>query len=455
MKDKVRTYRLNIQEVYGDVFETGAQIDVEATVCLRDLPKRRSVWKADYQGRDILLKIFDPHPKQQRDIGREWNISSTLSEAGLPIPAPLFRAQLDGGYLAVAFTYIPNGTNLKQVLRTADSEALTDCYTQLLALHAQQHACGCYQSDNHLGNYFWSAGKLCMLDAGSCIVQSAPLEMKARVANMAELTANIPLPQRQIYDALFSAYLDLYPGDYDREEFTSLSVLEVPRAIRKRLGKYLRKTRRSSGSFEHEKHTGQSWHACRDIDPELKQKIRRDPDLLFAENKQQVEQTKSHTSVVINIGEKSYLLKKYHSPTIWEKLSRRKAGARSFQALTHWSHGQALRLFGVHTPRPVACLTFKKGLFKEESILVLEYVESESLTDETISSMPSASELFSQIWDDLKTLEINLGNLRLADFSLDSNGAVMLSHTEHVHFKAAKERAGSVRICLDIEKLLA
>lgn len=397
---------------------------------LRHLPGRRSVWKARCEGVEILLKLYDPHPKQARDAGLEWRNAVELQTLGLNIPEPLFFAKTEDGFLAVAMAFIPDGVTLDEALAVAESEpeVKETMFNQLVSLHSKQHDCGCYQSDDHLGNYLWSRGQLWMLDAGSYLMSEGPLAEMNRVKNMAMLAANVPLPWRSHYDAAFEQFYDVKIRGLESA---------IPDAIQIRVKNYYKKTRRSCTEFEHEQSGGVDWLACRDMDPALKAKLLTNPDQFFEEADQNDLLKNGNTCTVVEVveGGRFYILKRYNQKSLGYRLRHLLMTPR---AILSWSNGHVLRLFGVPTPRPIACLLLKTGWMVRRGYLLMEKVTGVPLSNVAEDSMSQASQRlpqqFAQRWGELDALGATHGDMKASNFIVDEQDVIVLIDLDSLQF---------------------
>ncbi|MCP5538045.1 MAG: hypothetical protein H7A51_17660 [Akkermansiaceae bacterium] len=429
MEQHNKTFSLVVTDAVAADFAQGDQLELVTTLCLRHLPGRRTVWRASCQGRDVLLKVFDRHPKQERDASREWFHSMGLHQAGLSTPAPLFRAKGGEGTLAVAFTFIPGGQTLSEVLADADEAMLATGFRQLLEMHGHQHRCGCYQSDDHLGNYLWSDGRIYMLDAGSCVLKQEVLGLGDRVKNMAMLTANISLAQRAVFDQVFPVYLDLCPDEMDRAAFSQAMDSAVPQAIQKRLSSYLRKTRRSSSKLEQIDFTGKSWHALRAIDATLKSRLLDAPGQFFQGSVRKSERKddgEHYSEVDVNHGGKSYILRHYPCPS-WPYRARHYLATP--RVLDIWSAGHTLRMVGLAAALPVACLVWKKYGAYAGGYLLLEKVAGQAL-----DSAGDGSRQLNILAGHLKALGVSCRGVLASDFIVDDSGRLTMVDTSSIRF---------------------
>jgi len=400
-------------------FPTG-EVAIELLSELRHLPKRRSVWHGKINERSVLLKIYHPHVKQTRDATAEWENALRLVAAGISAPAPLFRANGENGELIVAFEFIQNGDLMGDSLRgNSDSQYLLD---QIFELHAHLHQAGAYQLDNHLGNYLWADGSLYMLDAGSCIFSDAPLTNAERVSNLAMLMANIPLPFVLEAKSALRHYLALLPPEVDHHSLIRDLDVVIPTAVETRRKQYYKKTRRSCTEFEREDSAGEIWLAARDLPAKLKAQLRSSPDQFFR-GAGLLKDGNTCTVVEITFGEKQYVLKRYNKKSLGYRLKHAFITPR---ALRSWTNGHVLNLFGVRTPRPLACYLLKSTFLLERAYLLMEKVSGETLDEiepERIiaadSRIPSA---FARRWQEMHILGATHGDMKASNFIVSEQG---------------------------------
>ncbi len=415
----------------GDIYPNGST-ELQLIRKLRDLPDRRTVWKSSINGALVLLKIYYPHPKQVRDVDAEWGNAIRLTEAGLKIAPPLFRCHGGAGEQAIAFEWIPDGDTLDQCLRSGGDPL--SMFKLLFALHAQQHNIGCYQADNHLGNYLYAGGQVYMLDSGSFIFTGAALSEPQRLNNLAMLMANITLPLRRAAMLALAEYHEhCRPGiDSSRLELELTHL--IPAAIQTRLWKYFKKTRRSCTEFEREDRAGKTWLACRDLPFRLKELLLLDPDQFF--NQKKILKDGNTCTVVEVMSEgKTYVLKRYNKKPLSYRLAHM---AISPRALKSWTNGHVLNLFGVRTPRPLACLLVKSCGLMERAYLLMEQVEGETLDKVDPQRITSSESLipqaFARRWQELEALCATHGDMKASNFIVSPEGHLALIDLDGLKF---------------------
>jgi len=425
-----KSLRVSVQESASPDF--CGDLTVQCLVRYRYLSGRRAVWQARCKGRDVLLKLYDVHAKQERDVRNEWQNALSLFKMDVNLPEPLFLGKLDDGRLAVAFDYIDGGQTLDAFLERAEIGWQAEVFNQLVVMHARQHAMGAFQKDDHLGNYLWADGKLWMLDTGSCKIGDSPLGQGDRVHNMSMLAANIPLPIRSSYDAAYVNHYDVaLPGIESA----------IEESIHQRIKKYYKKTRRSCTEFERLQNKNGYCLARRDVDPELKEKVLADPDQFFLAGDDMLKNGRTCSVVEIEHQGKCYILKRYNQKSLLYRLFHMVLTPRP---LLSWSNGQVLRLFGVPTPRNLLCYIFKKGMLFEKGYLLMEKAEGDcpckmdrADVEDPKNDIPGQ---FASRCHELTSLKATHGDMKATNFIFDRLGLLQLIDLDSLVFHRSKRR---------------
>ena len=434
MQERLNKLNLTIVSSADDVDGSFSCGEVEADLLteIRFLEGRRSVWKASINEDDILLKIYYPHPKQTRDADAEWTNAGRLASKGLSVPKPYFKAEGANGEVVIGFEWISGGETLDQILKQED--ASQNLFDQLFDLHRDQHQIGCYQSDNHLGNYLLSEGKLYMLDAGSFLFADAPLSHENRRNNLVMLLANIPLTMGQQAEKSLARYMEHCATGIDSKALLLDVGKYLPKAIQTRRRKYYKKTRRSCTEFESESFGERSWLACRGLSADLKSKLLDDPDQFF-EDVVLLKDGNTCTVVQIQVAGKKYVLKRYNQKSFGYRLTHSVMNPR---ALRSWANGHVLNLFGIKTPRPLACLLIKSLGMLDRGYLLMEMVNGETLDQidvERIKAPGSRIPIsFVNRWEELNTLVATHGDMKASNFIVDEDDNLILIDLDGLKF---------------------
>ena len=399
---------------------------------LRDLPGRRTVWKARVNEKDILLKVYHKHAKQNRDVDAEWGNAMRLKECKLKVAAPLFRCSGKNDEIALAFEYIDGGEIFATHVERSNNPS--QVLKELFEMHARQHNAGCYQSDNHLGNYLCAEGDLYMLDAGSFVFHQGPLPNKERVNNLAMLMANIPLPCCDLAERAMDSYLELRPEGVDKSVMSREVLGARGEAIQVRLRKYFKKTRRSCTEFYRKDWDGKTWFGYRKLPSELEKALQSDPDQFF-DTEELLKDGNTCTVTKLTFEGKSYVLKRYNKKPLGYQLSHVLLPSR---ALKSWTNGHVLNLFGIKTPKPQACLVIRSRGLVQRSYLLMENIEGETLdrvnSERILSPESPIPKAFANRWAELESIGASHGDMKASNLIVTPEGDLILIDLDGLKF---------------------
>jgi hypothetical protein len=136
---------------------------------------------------------------------------------------------------------------------------------------------------------------------------------------------------------------------------------------------------------------------------------------------------------------KPYILKRYNQKSLGYRLLHLFSVPRALQS---WSNGHVLRLFGVPTPRPVACLIKKSGPLFRKGYLLMEKSSGESpywmKPEEVADPQNGIAGEFVARWRELDTLRATHGDMKSANFILDDSGVLQLIDLDSLVFHRSK-----------------
>ena len=282
-----------------------------------------------------------------------------------------------------------------------------------------------------------------MLDAGTYQAANRPLNESERVDNLGILCATIPLRQRGLMTQTLSGYFDASKAISDSPAIRKALTEATKKAANKRLRRYLKKTRRTCTEFVHEERGSQRWLACRDLSPELADRLRKSPDAFF-ENQPLLKDGNTCTVVRLVHAGKAFVLKRYNAKRLGYRLRHAYSTPR---ALRSWSHGHALRAFGIATPRPMACSRIYHGRLLKRAYLFMEEVEGVSLHE--LPQPERMANAYASLSEELRLLQATHGDMKASNFIVTADGTLTLIDRDSVCFhqtvpsfrrQAAKDR---------------
>ena len=180
---------------------------------LRVLPDQRYVALALWRGRPVLAKLL-VGGKAERHFQRELQGARLLAEQGLRTPELLAQGWQagEGGWLL--FDYLADAQSLWDAWRAVASQPLLSAGQQAvlgdaLAVIAQMHARGLWQSDLHLDNLLRHAGSVSIIDGGGVCVEVAgtPLSRIRVLENLGMFFAQLPNAVQPFIEELLVHYL--------------------------------------------------------------------------------------------------------------------------------------------------------------------------------------------------------------------------------------------------------
>ena len=122
----------------------------------RILPGKRLTGSGEWQGRQVLAKLFIASRGSERHWQRECRGAATLARHGLPTPASLASGLLPDGGHYVLYEYLGG-------VRSPDGASLDELH-RVFALVGRMHARGLVQEVAHLGNFLLKNGWLYVID---------------------------------------------------------------------------------------------------------------------------------------------------------------------------------------------------------------------------------------------------------------------------------------------------
>lgn len=351
--------------------------DVECAETLRDLPGKRLVCRGQWQGRAVLIKLF-LHPQHaQRHWQREKTGVELLSSHHIATPELLYAGQLSDNTPILIFDYLEDATTtLERWQQCRDDSQRLELLRQLVRLLAEQHQCGLWQQDLHLGNFLYHQKTLYTID-GDGIVRS-----RHQAASLAERRQNLALFLAQLaphHDHLFGQIVEHYAScpQVPSAGWASILGRELPQARTKRRHTYVKKSYRNCSEFVRQQSTQQLTIYRRDIAPELLQQLLLDPDALLNSGTL-LKDGNSATVAKVKLGNHCWVVKRYNIKNIWHALKR---CWRPTRAWISWGNAHRLKISGIATPRAVAMVEKRFGPLRLKGYYVCEFVAGPSVAE--------------------------------------------------------------------------
>jgi len=344
---------------------------------LRVLPGQRYVARAEWEGRQVLVKVLVGH-KAGRHYQREREGAALLAGQSLPTSTLLDEGwvEREGGWLT--FGYLEGAQSLWSLWRDTEQDApLSSAQEQVLAaalaLIANMHARGIWQADLHLDNLLRARDQLYVVDGGGvkAEVPGRPLSRERVLENLGVFFAQLPAELEPFIEELLVHYL-LANSEH------ALPLEALLKDIRKirawRLNDYLKKVARDCSLFSARIGAFGAQVVRRDEDAGL-QAVLADPDAFIAKGK--LFKTGGAATVAqVDLDGWPLLIKRYN---IKNALHWFKRFWRPSRAWHSWVEGNRLDFLGISTPRLLAVIERRWLWLRGPAWLITELLPGEDI----------------------------------------------------------------------------
>lgn len=382
---------------------------------LRVLPGQRYVGRAEWKGRQVLVKVL-VGDKAGRHYQRERQGAALLVEQDLPTATLLDEGwvEREGGWLT--FGYLEGACSLWTLWREAEqdtplSSAQEQVLAAALALIANMHARGIWQADLHLDNLLRAGDRLYVIDGGGVKAEAPgrPLSRDRVLENLGVFFAQLPAELEPFIEELLVHYL-LANSEH------ALPLEALLREIRKirawRLNDYLKKAARDCNLFSARIGAFGAQVVRRDEESGL-QAVLAAPDAFIVKGK--LFKTGGAATVArVDLDERPLLIKRYNikNPLHWLKRFWRPS-----RAWHSWVEGNRLDFLGISTPRLLGVIERRWLWLRGPAWLITELLPGEDIIarfQPYLDGCPPADELsaLDRLFSTLISERISHGDLK-------------------------------------------
>jgi tRNA A-37 threonylcarbamoyl transferase component Bud32 len=190
-----------------------------------------------------------------------------------------------------------------------------------------------------------------------------------------------------------------------------------------RQAKYLKKTKRSCTAFVAQK-AWRRFMACdRTCYSPSMQHLLSDPDA-YIKTGTILKDGNTATVAKITLGSQTLVVKRYNIKNRWHALRR---GLRPSRAMVSWQNAHRLQFLGIRTPRPIAVIEERWGIFRRRAYFIMAYLPGETL-DKIVHAKIDDSQAIENCFDHLATLikqlaaaQISHGDFKATNFLVSSS----------------------------------
>lgn len=395
---------------------------------LRIVPGKRLVALSDWQGRNVIVKIFISSNRWKRGLLKDITGINRLKQARIPSPKILLQtttADRKAGVLIIE--YLHEGASLATLFEEAKTEeGKAEIVEMGVKAVADCHQAGLWQNDIHLDNFMLCSGDVYVLDGADIKSKGTALDINTRLKNFAMFLAQFPNSQDKKWPDLLEQYSRQAPGiePNHAQDFGK----EIVKARHRRLNAFERKLSRSTTANRCEQ--GSSFFAVYDRSLHSAELVRfiEDPDT-FIDGEKLLKNGNSSTVALVRINERNYVLKRYNIKSFWHGISRAFRPSRAYHS---WRNASVLEMLGVATAHPFLCLEERVFWFiRRRAYFLCEYIEGQDLGTAWEKQQLEMAEnevvaLFRNLFKTMADYRISHGDMKSTNFMLKDNKVFVL-----------------------------
>lgn len=397
--------------------------------CLRVLPGKRIIFKGEWQGKQVAIKVFYTPRHHHQYALRELHGLSALESNGFECPTVLYQGTcFMGGKGSVIVTEWIDSPRLGEYwenLSTLEEKRDTLSSVIKLFLNLFNHRLSYY--DCHLNNFLVRAGTLILLDGDTVRIHAKPLSTNHQIKSLARCLAQFP----HLDDATYHRIFEKTPFNYiqDCQEY---HLQQRQRRVRK----FLRKCCRNATQFVQLSAPFKSAMVIRNrLTPTLKSWMQ-NPDAIF-EKSHKLKDGNSSTVIRCQFAEVDVVIKRYNLKNFWHRIRRIFRHTRAHHA---WVNTHHLHCVGIRTVDPIAYLEYRFLGLHGVSYFVYDHKDGERA--DVVMTNPSLSDdrrnklivEFTKILGQLKRAQLSHGDLKASNFLIADDDTVSLIDVDSLQF---------------------
>jgi len=397
---------------------------IQCEQLLRNLPEKRLVYKASWQQRSVVIKMFLDPKSARRHWAREKSGVEALNDARVATPELLFSGDLNDGTPILVFDFLPHAqTSLEVWDSLAILEQRADFLQKLVELVAGLHEAGLVQEDLHLENFLVSGQEVYAIDGDAIATQDKdkPLDLKSSSRNLSLFFAQLP-PK---YDSLMEATALHYAQQRNMAgpQLLGQLQLDLPKTRLRRSHKYVKKCYRTCSEFVQSERAGQISISRRDAQGGTLSRLLDDPDA-FMRNGTILKAGNSSTVVRVQVDDCDWVIKRYNIKNPWHALSR---CFRPTRAWISWGNAHLLKISGIATPRAIAMIEKRIGPLRSTGYYVCDFVAGTNAEAffqddaQDATAKERVAENFVQLFSLFHQLNICHGDCKATNFLVKDN----------------------------------
>jgi len=373
----LRAMSYEAKQLFSLTLQSG---ELHANDILRLIPGRRLVVAGIWQGKTVVAKLFLDKRHAKRHADAELAGIKLLQERNIPSPKFYGESQSEDGCVhALIFEWLEADIDFARAWHQVSiRDALLPLLKALVIEVATQHVFGLTQRDLHLNNFLFANSSIWTLDAAQIESHGGRLPKKQSMDNLALLFSQLGADSENYQEILFKHYVNARGWAWKQEDLRELYFM-TDLWGKERWKNYERKIFRNSTHFISKANWASESVCDREFYKNELMGFINNPEYVFSRTDVQVlKKGRSSTVIRVSMDGHDYVIKRYNIKNWWHWMRR---CLRTTRAKKCWRIAQKLRLFGIHTARPVAYIENNIAGVRGKSYFVTEYVTGSNVND--------------------------------------------------------------------------
>lgn len=344
---------------------------LSALTLVRQVPNKRYVYRAIWQGQAVYAKVFVGE-NNARYANRDLNGVQYLLSAKISTPPLLFSGQShDKKAQVLIFLAIENAENAEVFWLSSDEQSRFALAKKLVVSVAQHHQAGLIQKDLYFKNFLVQNDKIYTLDGDGIRRLSFLFEKQQRRHNLATLFSKMDVLDDHWISQLCQCYCEQLGEKYSALVIDEL--LHLTQKIRRQVtnGYANVKVFRTCSDVKVAKSFELFTAVSNEFD--VNDFSLSTLDLALLDEKSNLKNGNTCTVTKATVNDHALVIKRYNIKNCWHGINR---AFRVSRAATSWANAYRLIISGISTPKPIALIESRFGVFRRRAYFLSEYIDA-------------------------------------------------------------------------------
>ncbi len=411
---------------------------------VRSLPGKRKVFLGEHSGKKVFVKLFLDSERGERHWNRELHGLEAFRQCQIQTVNLLYSGKTaEQGLPVIILDHLSGAVSVMAAWASADTNARKQLLKQMTTLLAQHHNAGLLQTDLHLDNFMLCADEIISLDGAGVKIPSGGVSRSSALENLGLFMAQLP-PEWELYVSDVCAIYWSERAWSDGQDSDQL-LRQVKKSRKMRWRKFRHKLYRNTTAFCYEKQKDGFQVAVREYLSKEMYELLKNPDASYPGCDKALKNGNTCTVWATQVDGRGLVIKRYNVKSFWHGIRLLLFPGRGESS---WFNGNCLRFYDIPTPRPVALIKRRNGLYPI-AYKITEQVSSENawiwFRDQAHSSdeVEAMAHKIVMLLQKLQQQKISHGDLKASNI-LINNGEPMLidldamyQHANNVAFSRA------------------